>query len=74
MILDLADKEIRVRLAPVSGGCVRLTLDYPNEPHYRDRVMQALSDLLRPPSTNKAKTAKSRKRRKDAETDGQNRI
>ena len=27
---------------------MRLTLEYPCEPVYRDRVLQALSDLIRP--------------------------
>lgn len=48
MQLDLADPEIRARTSLVAGSRLRLVLDYPRIPPYPDRVMAALSDLLRP--------------------------
>ncbi len=46
MLLDLEDANIRARLVLVSKDRLRLTVEYPRS--HRDRVMAALSDLLRP--------------------------
>ena len=53
MLLDLADVRIRGRISPISGGRVRLVLDYPHEAQYRDKVMIALSEILRPANEDK---------------------
>lgn len=50
MTLDLEDRLIRVRLRTLSDGNSRLVLDYPSEPRYRDAVLTALADLIRPAS------------------------
>ena len=51
MKLDLEDRRIRMTIKPLSDGRHRLTLDYPAEPVYRDKVLKALSDFLRPSDT-----------------------
>lgn len=48
MLLDLEDVNIRARIALAPRDRVRLTLEYPHLPRYRDRVLNALADLLRP--------------------------
>ena len=48
MLLSLEDSLVRARVSRLSGNRLRLTLDYPCDPQYRDRVMTALADLLRP--------------------------
>jgi hypothetical protein len=47
MLLDLEDERLKARISRVSGDRVRLVLDYPAEPRYRQAVLRALSDLLR---------------------------
>lgn len=46
--LDLADVNIRARVYPRTPQTVHLELRYPNTPEYRDRVLGALADILRP--------------------------
>jgi hypothetical protein len=48
MVLDLEDLRIRASLRRLTGDRVRLVLDYPAEECYRNRVLKALADLLRP--------------------------
>lgn len=48
MLLDLDDVQIRARLSSLSHDRIRLTLDYPRRADYRDKIMNALADLLRP--------------------------
>ena len=48
MRLELDDERLRARVSRLTGDRVRLVLDYPAEPHYRDAVLTVLSDLLRP--------------------------
>lgn len=48
MLLDLEDERLRARITRLSGDRARLVLDYPAEARYRDAVLTALSDLLRP--------------------------
>ena len=49
MLLDLEDKELRVRLTGLTGGRMRLVIDYPADPRYRESVFGALAELLRTP-------------------------
>lgn len=46
--LDLMDLHITQRR--ISGGRIRLTVDYPNDEAYRDHIMTTLATLLRPKS------------------------
>jgi hypothetical protein len=48
MKVDVQDEGLRVRMDFPRNGMVRLTVDYPQEAYYRNRVMTALADLLRP--------------------------
>jgi len=48
MVIDLLDNNLRIRHNTFSGGRARLTIDYPAGTPYRERIMQALGDLLRP--------------------------
>lgn len=48
MLVDLQDANLRARISCIAGDKYRLVLDYPRDPAYRDRVLSALSDLLRP--------------------------
>jgi hypothetical protein len=47
MRLDLTDERLRARITRLRGDRIRLVLDYPSEPRYRDVVMEALAELLR---------------------------
>lgn len=47
MLLELEDTDIRAKITLIDKNRVRLTIDYPRETRYRDRVMAALADLLR---------------------------
>lgn len=47
-MLDLQDANLRARISCITDDRYRLVLDYPRDPTYRDRVLSALSDLLRP--------------------------
>lgn len=49
MYLDLADIQIRASIKRISGDRIRLVLEYPREDVYRDKIMSALSELLKPP-------------------------
>jgi hypothetical protein len=49
MLLDLEDPGIRARISGLSGGRTRLVIEYPTE-RYRDTVLAALADMLRPAS------------------------
>ncbi len=51
MVLDIEDVLIRARRMPINGERVRLTIEYPRTPEYRDKINCALADLLRPVST-----------------------
>jgi hypothetical protein len=51
MLLDLEDVQIRVRIVRIADDKIRLTLEYPRAETYRNRVMNALADLLRPAPT-----------------------
>jgi hypothetical protein len=46
MFLDLGD--IRAKIVVTPDDRMRLTIDYPCLPAYRERIMAALSDLLKP--------------------------
>ena len=48
MLLELNDSDIVVKLLPRSDDRMRLTIDYPRTPEYRDRIQGALGDLLKP--------------------------
>jgi hypothetical protein len=52
MLLDLTDSRLRATVRRIDEDTpnerARLVLDYPVDPPYPERVMQALSDLLRP--------------------------
>jgi len=48
VLLDLADKSVRVQLQDRGRERARLTIDYPQEGPYHSRIMSALADLLRP--------------------------
>lgn len=48
MLLDLAEPGIQARITLLKGDRVRLVLDYPSEAPYRDKVLSALSEILRP--------------------------
>ena len=50
MILEL--EQFTARIGLTRDDRMRLTLEYPCEPAYRDRVMQALADLIRPTPIN----------------------
>lgn len=68
MLLDLEDKCISVRLTRPAEGTFRLILTYPAQPEYRDKVMKALSALLRPPTSSpKKRIARSFQRSKPHE-------
>lgn len=65
MLLDFADLQIRTRIVRIAPGKARLTLDYPTV--YRDRVMTALSDLLRPTQSEPTPTEANNAPSADAE-------
>lgn len=48
MTLDLLDLNIRARVFATAPHLVHLNIRYPNTPEYRDRVLGALADILRP--------------------------
>ena len=64
MLLDLEDVQIRASIRRVASDRIRLVLEYPREDHYRDRVLAALADLLRPslPATNQPNEAEDAQR------------
>lgn len=49
MLLSLEDERVRIRLARVMNNRLRLTMDFPREPHYRNRVLAAHADFLSGP-------------------------
>ena len=51
MVLDIEDVELHARISRITGDRIRLVLEYPRQPEYRDKVMLALSELLRPASS-----------------------
>lgn len=48
MLLDLDDVRIISRFTYIRGDRIRLTIEYPRTTEYRDRIMDALADILRP--------------------------
>ena len=50
MVLEL--EQFTARISLTRDNRMRLTLEYPGEPAYRDRVMQVLADLIRPTPIN----------------------
>lgn len=46
MLLDL--ENVRARIVLTADDRMRLTLEYPCQPVYRERVLAALSELIRP--------------------------
>ena len=51
MMLDLRDPmDVRIRssVRRVPGDRIRITIDYPQDQAYHNRVMTALSDIIRP--------------------------
>lgn len=53
MQLDLADPLLLAKLTRLPGSLrrptrMRLVVEYPDDPEYRDRVLGALGDMLRP--------------------------
>lgn len=48
MLLDLEDERVLARIRRLGGDRVRLTLEYPAEPRYREAVFAALAELLLP--------------------------
>jgi hypothetical protein len=48
MLFDLDDVDVKARIVPCAQNRVRLTLEYPREPKYRDMVLSALCEMLRP--------------------------
>src|ERR1041385_3993663 len=49
MRLDVEDPRLNVRIGGLSDGRTRLVVDYPTEPRYCNAVLDALSNLIRPP-------------------------
>ena len=49
--------EIGISNTKVKGERVRLMVDYPRTPYYRDLVMDALADLLKPAAAGEQKHA-----------------
>lgn len=50
MVIDLDDSRLRCRINPLDKGRMRLILDYPAEPDYRNAVLAAVWNLLAPDS------------------------
>lgn len=48
MLLELEDGRVRIRLSSVIGNKLRLVMDVPREKIYRERILTALADFLRP--------------------------
>jgi hypothetical protein len=48
MVLDLEDDKLSAKIRPLSGEKFRLTLDYPADPVYWKRILDALGGLLHP--------------------------
>ena len=49
MPLELDDLNLRARISPVGTDRLRLTLVFPCDRSYPERVRAALADLIRPP-------------------------
>jgi hypothetical protein len=48
MVLDLEVERIKATLRRLPENRVKLTIEYPSEPYFRNKVLSALSDLIRP--------------------------
>ena len=66
MLVDLQDANLRARISCITDDRYRLVLDYPRDPAYRDRVLSALSDLLRPAEAETQQKRRGRPNREGA--------
>lgn len=48
MLLDLEDERVLARIRRLNGDRVRLVVEYPAEARYREAVLSALAELIRP--------------------------
>lgn len=68
-MFDLHDPNLSARISSIAGDKYRLTLEYPCDPVYRDRVLAALSDLLKPAETETQQKRRGRPRKEGGKTE-----